>query len=267
MNYLNKLVSKLQKSPVDIDEFLLFLKAQNTFFVDAQLEFELLLSNGFPMDIIDNDIVYKPTITNIKDQVFCIVDIETTAGKPSVGQIIELGAVKYKNGQIIDKFDQLVYCKEVPEQIQKVTGISTSMLVDAPELKYVLEDFKLFLQDDIFVAHAIKFDYNFVSDSFKQYNLGELCNAKMCTIDLAKRVIKSEKYGLKFLKEILDIDIQNHHRAYSDALSSSIILEKCLEDLPVDITTSNELLIFSLSDNIINNPKKQKQKQKQKNRN
>ena len=256
MQYLNKLIPKLQKSAIDIDEFLLFLENQKSVFNDPQLEFELLLLNGFPIDILKNDIVYKPTITDIKDQVFCVVDIETTAGKPSIGQIIELGAVKYKNGQIIDKFDQLVYCKEVPEQITKVTGITTDMLQDAPELRGVLEDFKTFLQDDIFVAHAIKFDYGFISESFKQYDLGELCNAKMCTIDLAKRVIESEKYGLKFLKELLDINIDNHHRAYSDALSSTIVLERCLKDLPDDIKTADELVKFSLSDNIINKKKK-----------
>jgi DNA polymerase-3 subunit epsilon len=256
MQYLNKLISKLEKSPIDIDDFLDFLEKQNSVFNDPQLEFELLLSNGFPVDIIEDDIVYKPSITNIKDQVFCIVDIETTAGKPSKGQIIELGAVKYKNGQIIDKFDTLVYCKEVPEQITKVTGITTAMLVDAPELRGVLEDFKIFLEDDIFVAHAIKFDYNFISDSFKKYNLGELCNAKMCTIDLAKRVIESEKYGLKFLKELLSIDIDNHHRAYSDALSSTIVLERCLKDMPKEIKTASDILKFSLSDNIVNQKKK-----------
>jgi DNA polymerase III subunit epsilon len=255
MKYLNKLISKLQKSPMDIDKFLLFLEKENSIFNDPQLEFELLLSNGFPIDIVGDNIIYKPATTKIEDQIFCIVDIETTAGNPSKGQIIELGAVKYKNGQIIDKFDKLVYCDEVPEQIEKITGISTNMLKDAQDLKSILEEFKIFLEDDIFVAHAIKFDYGFISDSFKQYDLGELVNAKICTIDLAKRVIDSEKYGLKFLKELLSINIDNHHRAYSDALSSTIILERCLKDMPENIKTTDDLIKFSLSDNIINRKK------------
>ncbi len=250
MNYLNTLIKSLEKSPISFDEFLIELSSQNSTFEDPQLEFELLVSNGFPIDLVEDTVVYKPTITNIKDQVFCVVDIETTAGKASKGQIIELGAVKYKNGQIIDKFDELVYCKEVPKSIIDVTGITTEMLVDARDIEPVLRDFKEFLEDDIFVAHAIKFDYNFISDSFKQFDLGTLANAKMCTIDLAKRVIKSEKYGLKFLKELLDINIDNHHRAYSDALSSTVVLERCLKDLPDDIQTTNQLIQFSLSDNI-----------------
>jgi len=259
MNYLNTLIRNLKKSPILFDEFLIELSRQKSTFEDPQLEFELLVSNGFPIDFVDDTVVYKPTVTNIEDQVFCIVDIETTAGKASKGQIIELGAVKYKNGQIIDKFDELVYCKEVPKSIIEVTGITTEMLKDARVLEPVLRDFKNFLEDDIFVAHAIKFDYNFISDSFEQYDLGSLANAKMCTIDLAKRVIESEKYGLKFLKELLEINIDNHHRAYSDALSSTIVLERCLKDLPDYIKTSDQLIDFSLSDNIKN---KNKNKQK-----
>jgi DNA polymerase-3 subunit epsilon len=241
---------------MDIDEFLAFLERSNSEFNDPQLEFELLLSNGFPLDIIGNDIVYKPTITSIKDQTFCIVDIETTAGNPTKGQIIELGAVKYRDGKIIDKFDKLIYCKEVPPSIEKVTGISTNMLKNAASLRSVLEDFKLFLEDDIFVAHAIKFDYNFISQSFEQFNLGRLANAKMCTIDLSKRVIVSQKYGLRTLKEVLNIDIDEEHRAYTDAYCSTLVLGKCIDDMPNTIQTSNDLIKFSLSDNIINKKKK-----------
>lgn len=253
MKYLPNLISKLQKSPLLLDDCLAYLEQQSSTFHDPELEFELLLSNGFPVDLEADHVVYRPAVTHIDDQVFCIVDIEATHGKVTKGQVLEVGAVKYKNGQIIDKFDSLVHCTEIPRHIQGITGISLDMVEDAPLLKDVLTEFKTFLGDDVFVAHAIKFDYNYISDSFALFDLGELANAKLCTIDLAKRVIESEKYGLKFLKELLDINIDNHHRAYSDALSSAVIFERCIKDLPHDIQTTDQLIKFSQSNNIKNN--------------
>ena len=62
-----------------------------------------LISNGFPIDIIESKVHLTTTTTPIKEQVFCIVDIETNGNNVKNGQIIELGAVKYQNGEIIDK--------------------------------------------------------------------------------------------------------------------------------------------------------------------
>ena len=248
------IVQKLLKEPILYDEFLQLLeKSSDKMYEDPQLEFELLLSNGLPLDFIEeNKVCLRTNYTNIKDQTFCIVDIETNGSNVKKGhQIIELGAVKYKNGQIIDKFESLVFAKEIPEFVQEVTNIVPSMLENAPRLETVLKEFKIFLQDDVFVAHDIKFDYNFVSESFEKFSLGKLLNRKICTIDLAKRTIKAEKYGLSSLKELLNIDIENHHRAYFDALTTAIVFEKCLKNLSNEIKTTEDLIRFSKSDSIL----------------
>jgi len=245
MNYLNKLVSSLNKKPLSIVQFNTILEKSDTFFDNVELEKELLISNGLPIYFSDDYVFLKTAENIIKDQTFCIVDIETNAGNAKEGQIIEIGAVRYRNGQIIEKYDSLVNTGTIPHKIQELTGITPDMTFDAPNLKSVLEDFKLFLEDDVFVAHSISFDYKFISDSFKKYDLGQLCNRRLCTIELSKKVIKCERYGLKYLKEHLNIDIDNHHRAYSDALSSQKILEVCLGKLPKEVVTSEDLIQFS----------------------
>ena len=132
------------------------------------------------------------------------------------------------------------------------------MLEDAPRLENVLKDFKLFLEDDVFIAHDIKFDYTFISESLEKYNLGKLLNRKICSIDLAQRTIESEKYGLSFLKELLKIEVDNHHRAYYDALTPTIVFEKSLINIDNNkIKTVEDLIAFSKSDNVINNHKKE----------
>lgn len=246
-NFHTNLINRLKKAPIAFDDFLEILsKHKERFFDNPELEFELLLSNGLPIDIEEDKVFLKTTKTKIQDQFFCIVDIETNGGHVSKGhQIIEIGAVKYKNGEIIDSYESLVYAKDIPEYIQGVTNITPKMLEHAPLLKKVLEEFKIFLEDDVFVAHDIKFDYNFISNSLEKCNLGKLHNRKLCTIDLARRTIKAEKYGLKSLKEVLQINIDNHHRAYSDALSTTYILEESLKHLNKSVVTVEDLITYS----------------------
>ncbi|MBU0925471.1 3'-5' exonuclease [bacterium] len=259
---LQNIIQRLQKESILYTEFLeLLQKATDSMYESSELEFELLLSNGLPLEF-DGDFVFlKTKETPIEEQTFCVVDIETNGGSAKKGfQIIELGAVKYKNGQIISKFESLVFAKEIPPYVQEVTKITPKMLEDAPRLENVLKDFKIFLEDDVFVAHDIKFDYTFISESFEKYNLGKLLNRKICTIDLAKRTIESERYGLGFLKELLNIDVDNHHRAYYDALTTAIVFDKSLENIKKSnnskIKTVEALIAFSKSDNVINNNQK-----------
>lgn len=245
MSYINKLNSKLLKCPLSIIQFNDILKNHDTFYNSTELEVELLISNGYPIYFRDDFVHLKTKENLIKDQVFCVVDIETSAGNPKSGQIIELAAIKLKNGIIIEEYQSLVYCKEIPLKVQEITGITPDMLVDAPNLKTVLEEFKIFIEDDVFVAHSVDFDYTFISNSLKKYHLGELLNRKLCTIDLAMRTIDSHKYGLKYLKENLSIDIENHHRAYEDALSTVEVLKVSLMALDETIKSTEDLIEFS----------------------
>lgn len=252
------ILRRLKKEPIRYDEFMKLLETYSErLYENSELEFELLLINGLPLDFEGDSVVLRTSKTSICDQNFCVVDIETNGGSPKNGfQIIELGAVKYKNGVVIDKFESLVYAKDIPPYIQEVTKITPSMLENAPRLEKVLIEFKEFLADDVFVAHDIKFDYNFISDSFEKFNLGKLLNRKLCTIDLAKRTIEAEKYGLGHLKEILNIDVDNHHRAYFDALTTEILFDKCLEKIDSSrVRSVEDLIAFSKSDNLISRRK------------
>ena len=246
----DSLLKKLKKADISLEEFYDCIQKKGLRHFDSpELETELLISNGFPLRIENDTVTLQTRVTPVNEQSFCVVDIETNAGNAKKGQIIEIGAVKIKNGKIIDEYDSLVYANEIPEYIQEVTGITLEMIENSPPLQEVLEEFKLFLDGDLFVAHDIKFDYKFISDSLENFDLGRLENRRLCTIDLAKRVIESEKYGLSTLKEYFDIDIAEHHRALSDARSTAYILINLLELLDEKIVYAEELIDYSLSDN------------------
>ncbi len=219
----------------------------------------LLQASGFPIEKNEKENRYFLTTQyqRIEDATFCIVDLETNGGKPDSSQIIEIGAVKMQDGEVIDTFESLIHCSYIPKYITKITGIEALQLLDAPKLKTVLHEFKQFLGDAVFVAHNVDFDYKFLSKSLKRYGLGELANRKVCTIDLAKKTIESAKYGLSYLNEQLNLENDAHHRALSDAKATAKLLQIILSKLPKDVETVEELILFSKR-----NKKKRKRKKK-----
>ena len=224
-------------------------EVQSELFVESDVLYELLKSNGYPIEAYQNGYRLTTCFAPVEQQLFCIVDIETSGGKPSHAQIIEIGALKVEDGRIIDRFETFVSCSYLPEYITKVTGIEPCDLKGAPHLATALEEFRTFLGDAVFVAHNVGFDFHFLDVSFEQFGLGNIGNPFLCTIDLAKRTFESERYGLAFLRESLGIDthVPMHHRAYADALSAYHVMQKSLSLLPNNIKTTDQLLQFSKS--------------------
>ena len=253
MEKFDNLVKKLEKKDLDIDEFNECLQRLNKNY-DVDIDFDMLNFLGLPIEKNENSVYLKTRKNHFKDEVFCIVDIETNGNSPIKNQIIEIGAVKMKNGEVIDRFESYIYANFVPPAIEKLTHITTDDLKNAPSLKKVLQDFKLFLGDSVFVAHNVKFDYNFIADSMKVVGLEKMLNRKFCTVDLSRKTIEAPRHGLGFLREFLHIEIGEHHRAYADAISAGKVLMECLKNLPEDIKTTEELIAFS------NFNKKQKKK-------
>jgi len=247
----DKIIHKLKNGGAQQNVIFKLLTQSSSREVDVQ--FELLKAYGCPIIEKNNMLFLETDLTNYKEQIFTVVDVETNGSFPFKGdQIIEIGAIKYQNGKIIDKFESLVFAKKIPEYVSKITNITTADLKNAPDIKTVLKKFRVFLKDSVFVAHDIKFDYKFVSESLTKNNLGKLTNRKLCTIDLAKRTIDSERYGLKYLIELLNIDMDTTHRALADAYTASVVLEYSFKNIPKNIITTEDLIDFSKSDNKIN---------------
>jgi DNA polymerase-3 subunit epsilon len=235
-----KIITRLNKKGIPQEEFESLLPEP------CSLSLELLNAQGFNLIIKDNSYYLGSTFTKVMDTLFCIVDVETNGSKPSRDQIIEIGAVKLKNGVIIDTFESLVYTTDISKQIQEITGISIDQTLKAPALAKVMHAFRLFLGDAIFVGHDAKFDYNFVSAMMERVGLEALLNRSLCTIDLAERTIESERYGLAYLNEQLELYRDaTHHRALSDAMTTTKLLKRTLPLIPKTIQTCEELISFS----------------------
>lgn len=231
---------KLASKGVDITELRPFL--------EEPLELELLMLPAQGLEIItkDNRYFFKTNALPIENATFCIVDIETNGSKPQKDQIIEIGAVKVRNGEIIDQYESLVQCDEISRHITDLTGISPEETKDAPSMQRVLNEFRTFIGTDIFIAHDVKFDYGFISAMFERYNMLSMLNRHLCSIDLAERTFSSYRYGLNYLNESLQLHHSaTHHRALSDAITTTNLFLKSLKLLPQEVKTVEELILFS----------------------
>src|SRR5258708_39274431 len=91
------------------------------------------------------------------------LDLETTGLDPATAQIIEIGAVKFQDGQIIDRFNTLVDPgTPIPPRVISITGITQEMLFGAPKLAEVLPKARAFIGDAMIVGHNIDFDMTFM---------------------------------------------------------------------------------------------------------
>jgi len=218
-----------------------------TLLEDSDTILILLQASGYPIVKLEEYYKLQTYFTPYSAQKYCVIDIETNGAKPGTSQVIEIGAVMVENGNVIDSYETFVECAFLPEYITKITGIEPSDLMGAPTRKEALIGLRHFMEDSIFVAHNANFDYGFLNASFERFGLGNIGNPKLCTIELAKRTFESERYGLAYLIEFLEIETATHHRAYSDAVCASKVMEKSLETLPDYVTTADELLRFSAS--------------------
>ena len=236
----NKTALKLATKGIDITELRPFL--------EEPLDLELLMAPAQGLEIVtkDNRYYFKTNALPIEKATFCIVDIETNGSKPQKHQIIEIGAVKVRNGEIIDQFESLVQCSEISTHISELTGIRIEETKNAPSLQRVLHQFKAFIGTDIFVAHDVKFDYGFISAMFERYSMQPMLNRHLCSIDLAERTFSSYRYGLNYLNASLQLHhTATHHRALSDAITTTNLFLKSLKLLPSEVKTVEELILFS----------------------
>ena len=223
------------------------VKKHTTLFEDEETLFILLQAAGYPIVEEDGRYRLETFFTPYGEQKYCVIDIETNGSKPEASQVIEVGAVMIQDGEVIDRFESFVECAFLPEYISKITGIMPEDLVEAPSRLEVLTKLREFLDDAVFVAHNANFDYGFLNHSFDRFGLGTIGNQKLCSIDLARRTIESERYGLAYLSDSLELGEHTQHRAFSDALVTSRLLALTFKNLPPYVLSVDDLLNFSAS--------------------
>ena len=151
------------------------------------------------------------------DTEYCVLDIETTGIPYRSEMITEIGALKIKNGQIIDEFECFVNPeKPIPYEVVQVTHITDDMVKDAKKIKDVLPEFIKFCGDDVLVAHNANFDIGFLRYQANKLGL-KFENTYIDTLSLAKDIFPEfTKYKLGIIATNLGIRVDVAHRALDD---------------------------------------------------
>ncbi|CAM3799827.1 exonuclease domain-containing protein [Rheinheimera salexigens] len=178
-----------------------------------------LRETGFDVRITTVDFIVDP------NQPYVVVDIETTGGRTGKHKITEIGMVKMVAGNIVDRWQSLLNPgRRIPATITALTGIDDDMVRDAPTFADVADQVAAFTADCIFVAHNVNFDYGFIKQEFAQLERFWR-RPKLCTVQQMRRYYKGlPSYSLANLTRHFNIDMQCHHRAMSDAIAASELL-------------------------------------------
>ncbi len=157
---------------------------------------------------------------------YAVVDIETTGGYASGNGITEIAIVIHDGHEILNFYETLVNPhKPIPYFIQTLTGITNDMVATAPSFNEVAGQIHELLQDKIFVAHNVNFDYSFIKHQLKEAGY-EYEARKLCTIRMARKILPGMRsYSLGKLCDQLQITHTNHHRAGGDAMATAFLLK------------------------------------------
>lgn len=161
---------------------------------------------------------------------YTVVDIETTGLSPQKDNIIELSALKVRDNKVVEEFSTLLKSsKGVNNFISGLTGITNSMLNNAPIIEDVLPEFLAFIGNDIILGHNVNFDMRFIKAKTQLVLNKMVENSIMDTMIFAKRNLELPNFKLTTIAQYYDIDTKNNHRGLKDCYITFEVYNKLRE--------------------------------------
>lgn len=209
---------------------------------DRLKEFKIIY--GVEAYLVDDlkEIVVNSKGQSLMDE-YVIFDIETTGFGPVKDKIIEIGAVKVKEGLIVDHFSAFINPEiPIPFEIEELTGIKDDMVLDSPTIDVILPQFLEFAKDCILVAHNASFDVSFIHKKAEEMGITTDFTV-IDTVGMARVLLPQlNRYKLNLVAKALGISLENHHRAVDDAGATAEIFLKFLDMLKeMEIHTVEEI--------------------------
>ncbi len=184
---------------------------------------------GYLVDDL-KEIVLNNKGQQVAGSTFVVFDIETTGFSPKNNKIIEIGAVKMKDGQILDRFSEFVDPKEpIPFHITRLTSITDDMVIGAPTRDEIIPRFVEFCKDCILVGHNVGFDISFINENCRQLGI-DVDYTTVDTMGLSRAFFpRQAKHNLDAVCKTLNVVNEHHHRAVDDAECTAKIFLKFMD--------------------------------------
>jgi len=145
------------------------------------------------------------------------VDIETTGSHFDRDRITEIG-IKTLSGDQIHVWERLINPQTyIPQNIQRLTGISLQMVENQPSFDEIAKELKQALEGKIFIAHNARFDYGFIKASFKRIGI-DFKPKVLCTVKLSRLLFPDQaRHNLDTIIHCHGLQVSARHRALGDA--------------------------------------------------
>lgn len=167
---------------------------------------------------------------------YTLLDIETTGLSPIYNRITELGGIKVRNGQIVDKYTNLVKfpdSNKVPAFLTKMNGISEDLINEKGiPVEVAAEQFRDFIGSDIIIGYNVNFDLNFLYDLMKKYKLPLLTNNYVDVLRFARVFYPRQHNRLIDVMQRAGIAQVEQHRGLDDSIDT----KKVYDDFKANFT-------------------------------
>lgn len=162
---------------------------------------------------------YNEAVHALTELEYVVIDTETTGLNPQRNRVIEIAAIRVKNGQPVETFETLINPhRRIPDFISKFTGINNEMTATSPGFGQVADKMLDFLGQAIVVGHNIPFDIRFLDYELHRLARPALLNETVDTISLAVRLNPGlRRPNLDRLAAHLNLSVKTRHRAMADA--------------------------------------------------
>ena len=160
----------------------------------ARSKIKILYGVEFNKIETDFQIVYNFQDRSIEDATYVSFDLETTGLSVIHDGITEFGAVKIKNGEVIDRLQFFVNPgKPIPDYISKLTNITNAMVQDEPTIESRITTIRDFFGDAILVAHNAPFDIGFLNEAFMNNGFEQISNPVIDTLAFVQRLSQTDE--------------------------------------------------------------------------
>lgn len=163
---------------------------------------------------------------------YVLLDLETTGATPTQDRITEIGLIRYENGIEVGRWNTLINPEvSISPFIQRLTGITQSMVKNAPtffEIRNILLDW---VDDAVLCAHNVRFDYGFLKNEFKRIGI-TFQKKLLCTVKLSRKLYPQHKgHGLDAIIERFKLVCENRHRAMGDTEMMAAFIAAAFNEL------------------------------------
>ena len=189
---------------------------------------------GMEANLVDDGvpIAYEATHRHLASETYIVFDVETTGLSSAYDTIIELAAVRLKDGEIVDTFESFANPHHpLSETTTRLTGITDDMVQDAPEVGDMIAKFVEFCEDAILVAHNANFDMGFFYAACQTAGIEVPKYSYIDTVEMARYLYPDMRnHRLDTLAKRFDIELTQHHRAIYDTEATAYLFVKFLKD-------------------------------------